>query len=325
MNLDAATPGLEGGRFYLVDYLPTCAATIFVLTLVWAGAPGSAPDFDHAWQTAARLGAGEVLAVTLAVILGAALGHPLQLGVVRLLEGGWPRWAAPVTRGSRALQLRRRARLAARAELPQDENTEPSYAVVQTAGLAGARLRRGYPLEDLVRPTALGNVLAAMEWQAGEPYGLDAVVTWPRLYPVLGEPTRLIVTDRRNTLDGAARLSVTMAATAATSAALLLPAAGWWACLALIPLAIARLAYVGAVRAALAYSESVRAAFDLHRFDLLTALHLPLPDDPDRERALNQELSSAWRQGTPTTSHYDHPGAVTSTGGLGTHAAGPAS
>ncbi|WP_105969182.1 hypothetical protein [Streptomyces geranii] len=308
MRLDTAVrPGLEGARFFLVDHLPTYAAALFVLTLVWAGAPGSAPEFDRAWRTAADLGTGEVLLVALAVTLGAALGHPLQLAVVRLLEGGWPRWTAPAARAARVRQLRRRARLADRAELPEDTGAESSNAEIQAAGLAGTRLRRAFPPAELIRPTALGNVLAAMEWQAGEPYGLDAVVAWPRLYPVLGEPTLIVVTDRRNTLDGAARLSVTMAATAVTSAALLLPAAGWWTCLALLPLAVARVAYAGAVRAALAYSECVRTAFDLHRFDLLTALHLPLPADPEAERALNRELSSAWRQGTPTTSHYDHP------------------
>ncbi|WP_369035248.1 hypothetical protein [Streptomyces adonidis] len=57
----------------------------------------------------------------------------------------------------------------------------------------------------------------------------------------------------------------------------------------------------------LAYSECVRTAFDLHRFDMLTALHLPLPEGPEAERALNRELSFAWRQGTLTTSHYGHP------------------
>ena len=28
------------GRFYLVGYLPTYAAALFLLVLVWAGAPG---------------------------------------------------------------------------------------------------------------------------------------------------------------------------------------------------------------------------------------------------------------------------------------------
>ena len=40
----------------------------------------------------------------------------------------------------------------------------------------------------------------------------------------------------------------------------------------------------------------VEAAFDLHRFDLLTALHLPLPANLTGEVTANQELSQFLRQ-----------------------------
>ncbi len=43
MNLDTAARqpfgGGSGGRFYLISYLPTYAAALFLLLLVWAGAP----------------------------------------------------------------------------------------------------------------------------------------------------------------------------------------------------------------------------------------------------------------------------------------------
>jgi hypothetical protein len=39
----------------------------------------------------------------------------------------------------------------------------------------------------------------------------------------------------------------------------------------------ALLSYRAALAAAAAYCQALEAAFDLHRFDLLTALHLPLP------------------------------------------------
>jgi hypothetical protein len=162
-----------------------------------------------------------------------------------------------------------------------------------------------FPPQDLIRPTTLGNALAAMETTAGESYGFDAVVAWPRLYPVLGERMRIIIDDRRNTLDSAGRMSATMAVTTVVSA-LALAQSGWWLLLSLIPLALARIAYIGAVRAAIAYGEAVRTAFDLHRFDLLTALHLPLPEDPETERRENIQLCDSWRQGTPTKSDYRH-------------------
>ena len=96
--------------------------------------------------------------------------------------------------------------------------------------------------DHLLQPTTLGNVLAAMQDTAGRAYGLDAVIAWPRLYPVLGEQCRTLVDDRRDTLDASVRLAATMAVTALVSLMLLL-GAGWWTALALIPLGVAALAF----------------------------------------------------------------------------------
>jgi hypothetical protein len=307
VKLDAlAQPSIEGGRFLLVDYLPTYAGVLFVITLIWAGAPGSDLDFDRAWRTAADLNIGELVLLAVAVTLLAVLGHPLQLATVRLLEGEWPAWLGSLAALSRGHQRRRRAQLAAHEELPEDPAEPITEVQVQAAGLAGTRLRRLYPPADVLRPTALGNVLAAVETQAGEPYGLDAAVAWPRLYPVLGEQVRVITDDRRDTLDSTARLSATLAASAIVSAALL-ARSGWWLLLALVPLAVARIAYIGAVHAAAAYGEAVRAAFDLHHFDLIAALHIPLPKDLSSERILNTQFCDFWRQGVPIITSYDHP------------------
>ncbi|HKS99393.1 MAG TPA: hypothetical protein VJT31_07670, partial [Rugosimonospora sp.] len=101
---DAAAP--TGSRFQLVSYLPTYAATVFLLLLVWAGAPGRALRFTRAWHTAAGLGLGEVVLIALVVTLVAVLSHPLQLRTVRLLEGDWPRPAQPLTRAARHRQQR---------------------------------------------------------------------------------------------------------------------------------------------------------------------------------------------------------------------------
>ncbi|MGW6564909.1 hypothetical protein [Streptomyces sp. NPDC054975] len=70
-------------------------------------------------------------------------------------------------------------------------------------------------------------MLAATETGAGEPYCLDALVAWPRLYPLFPADTRRTVDDRRDNMDVAARLAVIMAATASVTAGLL-GASGWW-------------------------------------------------------------------------------------------------
>jgi hypothetical protein len=290
-----------GGRFYLVSYLPTYAAVLFLLVLVWAGAPGWSGRKDHqlsftaAWATASHLSLGEVVMLALAVALVAVVLQPLQLAMVGLAEGSWPAWLG--ARWAQRWQRSRRNRLAWAQQLPA--GTEPAEEAVQRAGAAGDQLRRRYPAPDhLLRPTALGNVLAAMTDRAGWAYGLDAVTAWPRLYPVLGEQVKSLVDDRRDALDAAVRMAATMAVTAIASLALLLRD-GWWTLLALIPLGIAVLAYNAAVQAALAYPESVHVAFDLHRADLLTALRMDLPLRHDTERTLNGHWCDLWRQGIP--------------------------
>jgi hypothetical protein len=296
--LSSPLDSLRTGRFLLVGYLPTAAATVFVLILVWSGAPLWLPRGDHlsfkaAWQVAAGLGAGEIVLLVVAVTLVAAVLMPVQLATMRLLEG-------PIGgRPGLALQRWRRDRLIRAAKL-----TDGSAPAVQKAGRAGARLRRRYPLPDhLMRPTALGNALAAMEDTAGRDYGLDAVVAWPRLYPVLGDKVRAVVDDRRDIMDAAGRMAVTSALTTVVAVPLLWGTA-WWLLLALIPAVLAAVSYAGAVAAAIAYGEAVRSAFDLHRFDLLTALRLPTPRTPAQEHAQNQALCGMWRQGVPMTGDY---------------------
>jgi hypothetical protein len=67
-----------------------------------------------------------------------------------------------------------------------------------------------------------------------------------------------------------------------------------------------RLSYRGAVAAAIAYGEGIRATIDLHRIDLLTALHLPLPATLEQERAVNEQVSPFLRQSRPVDVVCDH-------------------
>jgi hypothetical protein len=282
---------------------------VFVLVLLWAGAPSRRVQFDRAWQTANQLGVIEVLLIALAVALAAMLLQPLQLGVVRLLEGGFPRWlGADVLRQAHETRLRH---LTAAVQSIVDEAAALPRADVrrdrkiQEAGAQSARLRSRYPVgAHLVRPTALGNALAAVEDTAGAAYGLDAVVAWPRLYPLLGDQMRVIVDDLRDGMDSAATLAATGGLTAAVSMALLAPKSGWWTLLAVAPLAIGVVGYLGAVRGAQAYGLAVTTAFDLHRFDLLRAMRLAVPTKLVDEIAANQALCDFWRQGVPGPFSY---------------------
>lgn len=305
MNLDttARQPfgGGSGGRFYLISYLPTYAAALFLLLLVWAGAPvwhgrpGRRIRFTAAWATASHLSLTEVLMVALAIALLAVILHPLQLALVNMAQGSWPAWLGAAW--ARQRQRHHRDCLARATQLPQGPDL--TSEAIQRAGTAGYELRRRFPAPDhLLQPTRLGNVLAAMQDSAGRAYGFDAVIAWPRLYPILGDQCRTLVDDRRDTLDASVRLAATMAVTALASVVLLLGSA-WWTVLALVPFGVAMLAYNAAVQAAFAYAETVHVAFDLHRAALLTALRMELPGQQDAERIMNEQWCDHWRQGIP--------------------------
>ncbi|GAA3551529.1 hypothetical protein [Kribbella ginsengisoli] len=308
MNLDAAAKPLGdvfGGRFGLVNYLPFYGAALFLLVVIWAGAPGEL-RFGRAWSIAGGLGLGEVLLLTVALTVIGAATQPLQLGLVRLVEGYWPRRLDRLGGRLRRRHEERREAMVRAAALPERPEAL-TQDELNRIGIAATTLAKRYPAKDAVRATAFGNALAAAEACAGARFGWDAVVAWPRLYPVLGERVREIVDDRRNTMDFSVRLCAVSLVTGAAGLVLLL-SSGWWLFLALVPVAIGLLAYRGAVESAMAYGEAIEAAFDLHRFDLLAALHLPLPADQEAERKLAAELCASWRQGATVSTAYEHQG-----------------
>ncbi len=149
------------------------------------------------------------------------------------------------------------------------------------------------PEKHNVMPTRLGNILRASEFYSLKRYGLDAVVAWPRLQSLL--PPEFAADLRK------AKANFDLFLVLTTQAALfalvwqivlgrfthrwdlfLLTSLGWL---------VALFAYRGALQAARVYGELIKAAFDLHRWELLKALHLKLPDKYDDERELWQEVN----------------------------------
>jgi hypothetical protein len=275
---------------------------VFIMLILASGAPGAEPSVGRALHNLQSLSIGEAFLITLALVILALLLDPLQLRLVRLLEGNWPSNAGQVSRWSVERQCRRRARKENGARLSEN----PSAEEIQKAGARDAQLLQRFPANTRdIRATALGNVLAAAESQAGLAYGWDAAVAWPRLYPLLSPSVRTIVDGQRDRLDALSRLSVTAGTTAFLSLALLCTS-GWWVLLAAVPIIVSRVAYDGTVHTAIAYGESMKIAFDLNRFDLLRTLHLPLPPDLAQERKIADEVSLMWRQGVDFTTNYEH-------------------
>jgi hypothetical protein len=280
-----------GERFRLVDLLPTAVLGLFVLGIVWSGAPRQSPDLGKVAARAEQLSgwAGLLLAVTL--MAAALILEPLQITLVRVLEGYWGEslpgrlLAAP----GKAFHRSRRRRLD-RLQQRRGDNRTGAARREEAARRLGA-----YPRAAAVLPTKLGNVLRAAEHRAGSRYGLDAITLWPRLYPVLADRTRAVLDDLRNQLDLAARFcSIFLAATVIAIACL--ARHGWWLTVAAGTLLLAGISYRAALTAAAAYGQAIEAAVDLHRFDLLHALHLPLPANLTSEIQANEHLTQFLRQ-----------------------------
>lgn len=147
-------------------------------------------------------------------------------------------------------------------------------------------------------PTRLGNVLRAAEDAVRARYGLDPIVCWPRLYPLLPETLRSALGEARSNTDAALRASLL----GLLFSVIWVPwslwlGVFWLALVSLGGLLVAWLGYQAAVQAAVPYSDLIRAAFDLHRFDLYRGLGWSPPPSSSQERpaADGEPLTSGQR------------------------------
>lgn len=306
MNGDAVVEATKdlGVRFRFVSLLPVAVLALYLLALVWSGAPGRSPDLQAVLTHAKHVEGWTAFLLALTVVITALIVEPLQIALVRLLEGYWGQ--SPVGRllsaPGRTYHRARRNRL----DRAQRQRGGAPAAPTEVRE-AAARKLSSYPPTGAILPTKLGNTLRAAEYRAGGRYGLDAITVWPRLYPLLSDKVTAVLDDLRDQLDIAVRFcSVFLLATVISVA--FLAGYGWWLLVAVGTFGGAALSYRAALSAAAAYGQAMEAAFDLHRFDLLNALHLPLPTDLIGEIKANQQLSRFLRQPYEYTYALTHGG-----------------
>ena len=215
------------------------------------------------------------------VVFTAILLEQLTTPIVRLFEGYWPwpfRWLALWLSSRRGQRLRQKQQRFSQLKVKELQAQATSKDRGEASRL-DAELGHRPPDPALAMPTALGDVLRAAEDYPRRRYGLDPVVTWPRLYPSLGEALKGALAEARSNMDALLRVT--------TLSLIFTIVWGFWLGMArhiqVLPwvvaggLIIALLSYVGATQAAATYGDLLRSAFDLHRFDLYKALHWPLP------------------------------------------------
>jgi hypothetical protein len=294
-----------GPRFNVVSFLPTAFLVLFLLVLIGLGPPLKNPSIENLAAPLRGVNAAQLVVLSILVIAVGLVVQPFQLSLVRLLEGyGWA--SIPLGYVFHAigveLQWRRQARLMRLAKAPL-----PSYGPWLTPWNRRrvARRRRqqrhaarsvpselaSYPVEEAdLLPTRLGNALRAAEVRAGQRYGLNTIDVWPRLLPHLSPRLNEVIADLRNQLDTSARFCAVLGLATLASTGLL-AVHGPWLLIPAVTAVSSWIAYRAAVRAAVAHGRQLYVAFDLHRFDLLRGLHLPLPASPEAEVQINQDLS----------------------------------
>jgi hypothetical protein len=186
-------------------------------------------------------------------------------------------------------------------------------AVTLEADRRFVKSRRGlsrWPAEAWIEPTALGNRQAALDDYAQGRYGIDTGSLWVRLVGVLDPAERAEVSDAELSVEVMVNLSVALAALALGAAAVILfravHAVGtahavptWTEVLfILVPIALARAAYEGAVYAHRGLALRIIRLVDLRRLRLVQELGYSITT-VEEEMRLFKELKGFFSSGTP--------------------------
>lgn len=287
-------------RLLTVNFVPSLLFIACLWALARAGSYDGLSNWSEAFPSAPVEWADTVLGVVACACVLALLLHPFQVRAVRLLEGYWDRWSMTARIADVLTEIQRRRR-----EALNTRSWQVALAPADVRVKADARRRlASRPPADVLLPTALGNALRAGEITAGERYGLTTLTSWPRIYMQLSHPMAQALRSARDALDAAVNLCWSFLAMGLLSTIALYdePGTRW---LPIGMLIAAAAAYKGAVTAAQAYSGLIHVVYDLHRFDLLEALHHPLPTK-ELERELFEQVSDALAGEWVADLSYEH-------------------
>ncbi len=267
--------------------------------LSWVFSHGGWSHLATATQWLTRLSAIGQLAVGLTALLAIAgsglVVARLTFPVLRILEGYWPRYC----RVPRRLIIERLVIPSADADIAKwgelshvlDKQADPTAEELADFARADRRRRRRPSSQADYMPTRTGNILRASEMWPAHKYGLDTVITWPRLWLVLPDTARQELTTARASLNSAAANVIW---------GLLFCCFAGWTPLALLPgLGVA----VGSIvfwlpSSAETFGDLLEACYDLYRGSLYEQLRWPVPGDPGQERAAGKALTEYLWRGT---------------------------
>ena len=190
-----------------------------------------------------------------------------------------------------------------------DDATRAAEAKL-SEGLANLQSRFAYS-EGVagVRPTALGNIMAAAWSYPYTRYRIDAAFMWPRLQKVIPAEYFRVVEDARISYDFCVAMTfLALLFAGVWLVPVLTRKVAWpWLWLPGAGLLTAALCHRAAIEAARAFGAILRTCFDLFRFGLLQELHIPVPANPKSERATWDQLNRFMIFEEPLDLEYAHP------------------
>lgn len=330
-SVDSMGPGA-----YLVSLLPSATLIVSLIAIFTSHLfPGSAeihakgslvpPGPAAVAFELGGLNPAEDALLVIGIVVGAVLLRPFQVSVDQFLEGYWREHGR--RRSLRAFATERHRRRWTIARWRMTANVAPPVGIKFGAVASyerdrgrqerfhrqGARVTGQYPTQlTQFMPTRLGNILRRWETSAGERYGLVTISAYPRLYPHIGDRLDRAISAELDMLDTMSTFTFVFAVLTGASVPIAVRLDPWTALPIGLLLATA-LCYRAAILAANRYGELVATAFDLHRFDMVAAMHRPLPRNLDVELAQNEALSKLFQSSRPFESaerrtwNYKHP------------------
>jgi hypothetical protein len=239
---------------------------------------------------------------------------PLQLVIIRLFEGYWPKIFYPFE----VIGLRIQKNTFIDIQNEEDKEVEEinngdNEKIKEINSKYQLKRILYYPDYERILPTGLGNILRAAEDFVKTKYGLDAIITWTRLYILLPDSVKTLLNDQRMKLDMSTRLSFIFLLSTIISSIFFVKIS----LLSLIPIAtfiLLVISYQGSKQVAYGYGQLIHTAYDLYRFDLLKQLKIPLPKNIEEEKKKGQEISGflASGEGLPKNFEYEHESTIES-------------
>ena len=266
-------------------------------------------NFTYVNEKVIEFGQGEnIVSIIFGIIILSIIMIPLQLVIIRLFEGYWPKIFYPFTVIGQKAQKNKFTNIQneedKEIEKIDKEDNEKINKIISKYQLKRILY---YPDYERILPTGLGNILRAAEDFVSAKYGLDAIITWTRLYILLPDNMKTLINDQRIKLDLSTRLSFIFLISTIISSIFFVKISF----LSLIPIAtfiLLIISYKGSKQVAFGYGQLIHSAFDLYRFDLLKQLKISLPKNIEEEKKKGQEISSflVSGEGLPENFEYEH-------------------